>query len=51
MIRLRNTATGQVVVVRDEKAGLLGETWQPVESEKAPEPAPARGRKPRVKAE
>lgn len=51
MIRLRNTTTGAVVVVRDEKADRMGSEWQPVEVEQAPEPAPARGRKPRAKSE
>jgi hypothetical protein len=35
MARLRNTTTGAVVEVRDEKVALLGSGWEDATSEKS----------------
>ena len=35
MPRLKNTKTGAVVEVRDDKAEMLGAEWQPVEVKKS----------------
>lgn len=42
MAHLRNTRTGAVVSVADEKAARLGSEWVPVDPEPDKKPAPAR---------
>lgn len=36
MARIRNTKSGAVVSVSDEKAARMGGEWEPVEAPKAP---------------
>lgn len=40
--RLRNTQSGAVVSVSDEKAGRMGSEWEPADKAPAPKKAPAK---------